>query len=272
MTSAQKVIKYLAIAFAIFLIITIISAILNAFYALSGVLGLRKDNEISSGEISTTNFEDIDIATLDIDVTYTNLTIKSGDFFKAETNNSDISFSQNNQDLQIKEKSHKWFSKNENQQLVLYMPKNLELEKVKINAGAGEINIENLTTKKLSFELGAGKTEIRSLNVRKECEIEGGAGKISITSGTINDLKLDMGLGEVNLNAILTGESEINAGVGNLNVKLQNGKESYKIKTDKGLGTIKIDGKEISDSEVYGDGENSIKLEGGIGNIKIDFK
>ena len=38
MTSAQKVIKYISIAFAIFLIVTIISAILGGFFAIAGVL------------------------------------------------------------------------------------------------------------------------------------------------------------------------------------------------------------------------------------------
>ena len=44
MTLAQKIIKYLALAFAIFLIVTIISGILGGLYALSGVLGLKKEN------------------------------------------------------------------------------------------------------------------------------------------------------------------------------------------------------------------------------------
>ena len=272
MTSAQKVIKYLAIAFAGFLVVAIITTILSVFYALSGVLGLKKDNEILSSEMSITNFENTEIKTLDIEVAYTNLMIKTGDYLSTETNNNNISLSQENHELKIKDKSHKWFLTNENQELVLYIPESLELEKVRIIAGAGKINIENLKTESLVFELGAGETQIRSLTVTKDCEIEGGAGKVSITSGIINNLKLDMGVGETNLNTILTGKNEINAGIGNLNINLQNGKENYRIKTDKGIGTIKIDGKEISNNELYGNGSHSIDVDGGIGNIKIEFK
>ena len=61
-----------------------------------------------------------------------------------------------------------------------------------------------------------------------------------IVSGNINDLNLDMGVGETNLNTILTGKSKMNAGVGNLNINLQNSKESYRIKADKGIGNIDI--------------------------------
>ena len=273
MTTAQKVIKYLAIAFAIFLIITIISTSLSVLVALSGVLGLKKyvENQNMSNEFVTTNFENKDINTLDIEVAFTSLTIKTADELKVETNNNEINCKQENQKLHIKEKNKKWFSNNEEKELVLYLPETLKFEKVKISTGAGKINIENLKTEKLSFELGAGESEIQKINVSKDCEIEGGAGKLSILSGTINDLDLDMGVGEINLTADLIGKSEINAGVGNLNINLQGEKDSYKIKADKGIGSIKINENEISNGQIFGDGENVIEVDGGIGNIDINF-
>lgn len=253
MTTAQKVIKYLAIAFAIFLIVTIVSTVLATLFALSGILGLKKHIEENlNAEMVTTNFENNEITTLDIEIAFTNLTIKTGDILKVETDNNNINCKQENQKLEIKEKNKKWFSNYEEKELILYLPENLELEKVKITTGAGE-------------------TEIQKLNVSKECKIEGGAGKLSIQDGTINDLDLDMGVGELNLTSILTGKSEINAGVGNLNIDLQGEKESYKIQADKGIGSIKIDGKEISNGETLGDGENYIEVDGGVGNIDIEF-
>ncbi|MBO5478883.1 MAG: DUF4097 family beta strand repeat protein [Clostridia bacterium] len=272
MTTAQKVIKYLALAFAMLLTVSIISGILGALYALSGVLGLKKDNEIIKGEMSMVDFENGDIATLDIDLTFTNLIIKKGDFLKAETNNSNINCKQNNQNLQIKEKNHGWFLKNNKGDLVVYIPENIKFEKVKINAGAGKVEIENINTKKLDFDLGAGETKIENLNVTNDCKIEGGAGRLSILSGNINDLDLDMGVGKVEIVSTLTGSSKINAGIGSLELNLQGPKESYKIKADKGIGSIKINGTEISDDSSYGEGENDIKIDGGIGSIKVDFK
>ena len=41
------------------------------------------------------NFENSEVATLDIDVAFTNLTIKTGETLKAETNNSNINCKQN---------------------------------------------------------------------------------------------------------------------------------------------------------------------------------
>ena len=272
MTPAQKVIKYLAIAFAIFLIVTIVSTITAAVFALSGILGLKQNIEENlNREMLTTNFENDNISILDIQTEFTNLTIKTGTSLKIETDNNNIKFKQENQKLQIKEKSKRWLLNHDEKDLILYLPESIEFQKVKIVTGAGKIDIETLATQNLLFELGAGETEIRELNISNECEIDGGAGKLSILNGKINDLDLDIGVGEVNLTAILTGKNEINAGVGSLNVDLQGQKESYKIKADKGIGSIKIDGEEVLSGEIIGSGENQIEIDGGIGNIKIDF-
>lgn len=272
MTTAQKVIKYLALAFAIALIVSIISGILGGLYVFSGVLNLKKDNETIKGEMSMIDFENSDVATLDIDVAFTNLIIKKGDLLLAETNNKNINCKQNNQNLQIKEKQHSWFSGNNKGDLVVYIPENLKFEKVKINAGAGKIQIENINTENLYLELGAGETIIEKLNVSDDCKIESGAGKVSILSGNINDLDLDMGVGEFNVTSSITGDSKINTGIGSLVLNIQGSKENYTIKADKGLGSIKIDGKETVDDVRYGSGPNNIKIDGGVGSINIDFK
>ena len=272
MTTAQKIIKNLASAFACVLIVSIISGILSALYALSGVLGLQKEDKKIKDEMSMINFENSEVATLDIDVAFTNLIIKKGDFLIAETNNENINCKQNNQNLQIKEKQHNWFSKNHKGNLVVYIPENLKFEKVKINAGAGKIQIENINAEKLYLELGAGETIIEKLNVTENCKVESGAGKVSILSGNINELNLDMGIGKFEVTSALTGDTKINAGVGGLELNVQGEKEDYTIKASKGLGSIKIDGKETVDNIEYGSGPNNIKIDGGVGSIDIDFK
>lgn len=272
MTSVQKIIKNIAFAFAVFLIVSIISGILSALYALSGVFGLKNENTKINDEMNMINFENEEIATLDIDVNFTNLIIKNGDTLRAETNNKDINCKQNNQNLQIKEKQHNLFSKKNRGDLVVYVPDDLNFEKVKISAGAGKIQIENINTENLELELGAGETIINKLNVTNNCKIESGAGKVSILSGKINGLNLDMGIGSIEITSAITGNSKIDAGIGNLDLKIQDNKENYTIETDNGIGNIKIDGTKISNDNKYGNGKNIIKIDGGIGNIDIEFK
>ena len=48
--------------------------------------------------------------------------------------------------------------------------------------------------------------------------------------------------------------------------------EDYKIDIDKGLGNINIDEDSFDVDGTYGTGETFIKVDGGVGNIKVDFE
>lgn len=272
MTTAQKVIKYLAIAFAIFLIVNIISAILCGIFGFAFIFGIKTDNEKIRGEMISTNFEYEDIKTLDIDIAFSSLEIKSGEELKIETHSNSINCRKNNQTIQVEEKNYNWLSKNNSRDLIIYIPDDLEFDKIKINTGAGRISIEKIKTKKLYLEIGAGETRIEELEVTDKADIDGGAGKVTILSGIINDLHLDMGVGKVEINAKLIGNTDIDAGIGELAINVEAPEEDYKVKASKGIGNINIDGKNISSDAIYGDGNNYIKIDGGIGNIKVEFK
>ena len=49
-------------------------------------------------------------------------------------------------------------------------------------------------------------------------------------------------------------------------------KRNYQIKVDKGVGNATLDGKSIRDDSVYGDGQNRIDIDGGIGSVDIEFE
>lgn len=280
MTTAQKVIKYLAIAFAIFLILNIISGILWAIFGVSFIFGLQnwENNEIREHSVITNyEYSDIDtlnreIEALDIDIKFNSLIIKTGSEFKVEGDSNHIKCRQDNKTIHIEETNHHWFQKNNSGEIIIYIPEDLEFDKVKISTGAGKIDIEKLETKRLSLEIGAGETQIRELDVKDKADIDGGAGKVTILSGIINDLDLDMGVGKIELNSKLTGSTDIEAGIGELDVNINAPKEDYKIKASKGIGSITIDKEGISDDTIYGNGENYIKIDGGIGSIKIKFE
>ena len=280
MTTAQRIIKYLAIAFAIFLIINIISGILWAIFGVSFIFGLHTwENDTIREHSVITNYEysDVDtlnreIETLNIDLNFSNLIIKKGEAFKVEGDNNNIKCRQNDITLYIEEINHHWFQKNNGGELIIYIPEDLEFDKVKISTGAGKIDIERLKAKRLSLEIGAGETNIKELEVKDKAEIDGGAGKVTILSGIINDLDLDMGVGKVELNAKLTGITDIDAGIGELDININAPREDYKIRASKGIGAITIDREGISNDTIYGNGENYIKIDGGIGSIKIKFE
>ena len=275
MTTAQKVIKYLATAFAVFLIITIISAILSGVYALLSALGLIHTNK----DIVTENLKVISkevkvVTTLKIDLAYTNLDIKTGDDFKVETNNSKITFEENNGSVKIKEENRNWLNNNNmSSNLIIYIPEDMiAIDETKIQTGAGKINIEKLNTQSLYLELGAGDVYIENVIATGETKIDGGVGKTELKSCEINNLKANLGMGEFTFSGKLTGKNKIDSGVGAINIDLIDNKNNYKIDVSKGLGNVTLDGQKLETDRVYGIGENYLDIDGGIGEIKIDFE
>ena len=133
-------------------------------------------------------------------------------------------------------------------------------------------DISSLNMKNGNFNLGAGKFTCGNLNVENELIVDGGTGKIDINSGNINNMKLDMGVGSISITATLTGSSNIDGGVGSINLTLKDSIDNYKIHASKGIGSIKLNDKEIKNETTIGNGDNSIKIDGGIGSIKIDTK
>lgn len=275
MTTAQKVIKYLATAFAVFLIITIISAILSGGYALLSALGLIHTNkDIVTENLKVISKEVKEVTTLKIDLAYTNLNIKTGDDFKVETNNSKITFEENNGSVKIKEENRNWLKNDTiSSDLIICIPEDMiAIDETKIQTGAGKINIEKLNTQSLYLELGAGDVYIENVIATGETKIDGGVGKTELKSCEINNLKASLGMGEFTFSGKLTGKSEIDSGVGAINIDLIDNKNNYKIDVSKGLGNVTLDGQKLETDRVYGIGENYLDIDGGIGEIKIDFE
>ncbi len=267
MNGVQRGIKALAICFAIFLIVNIVGWII---YGVSFLIYIGEDSNINNSETVKENYtyeenEYSNISKIDIDIATSTLVIKKGEKLKVDTEESRkvISVNAVNGKLKIEEKGKmvwNWNNHNINN-ITIYIPDNLILEELKIDAGAGKIEIDETYAKEFKISHGAGRLEI--LNSKfEEIDIDGGAGETVISSSSLNDLKLSAGVGRVEINANITGKSEIECGIGELDLTLKGNKEDYKIMAEKGLGSIKIDGDEQENDIVFGKGENLVKLEG----------
>lgn len=281
MSEIQRVIKYLAIAFAIFLSVNIIGGILSAMFIGLSMFGFVTDKQErkEEAEVSTQMVEfkqnEEEIENLRIEIGYSKLTIVAGEKLKVETTNKDktVEVKKTNHTLQIKDdKIWNLFNAEEQAEIKITVPKNVLLDKVKIEAGSGEVMISSMQMSTLDFKVGAGNVRMENIVVEKKTSIDGGAGKVVIQDSTLNDLDLDVGVGEFQIqNTTLLGNSDIDAGIGRLEVNLKGKREDYRIIGNRGLGSFTIENKEIEDNQIYGDGENKIKVEAGVGRVEVNF-
>lgn len=266
MSTAQKIIKYLAIAFAISLIVGIFMGIYQAI----GIVGGSLTNSTGGDGLRINDYPNT-ASILSVNVKTSNLRIVEGDSLKVETNNKYISSHQDSNKLTVTEKNKSNFNSKDKEEVIIYVPKDMIFDKVYISNGAGTINIENITAKDLELEIGAGRLRIDKITTYTNTEIEGGAGEVTIKNANLSNLDLDVGMGKFTLDASIKGNSNIDAGVGKLNISLLDSKDNYSIYAETGIGSITVDGYSIKDEHTYGTGINKIDIDGGVGSIDINF-
>ena len=275
MTTLQKVIKYLALAFAIFLTVSIVGGILSAV----GLLGsLFSDDDAEWGDVigeTKTYTVSSEISDLNIQINAADFYIKEGNGFSVESNLKNLEVDEKNGCLTLKDLTKiKLNGSNayENAVLTIWVPVGTVFDNVNIKTGAGRFTVDSLSAATIGFELGAGDVTISKLIAEKSANIEGGAGRITISNGAIKDLALKMGMGQLNLTAALTGDSELELGVGESNITLLGSKDDYELDIEKGIGNITVDGKNVTDYGSSGRGANEVEIHGGIGAINVEFK
>lgn len=272
MTTTQKIIKYLAIAFALFLVISIFSIIFGlSREIISSINNDKKESELLE-EYTTISNNVNNIESFKIDISNDDIEIKEGEKFEVKTNDPDVKFYHENSIVKIKsDKTFSWHLSNSSRgTIIIYLPNEFNISELDLNLGAGKIDIDKIFVETLLMDLGAGTMTAKEINVYEKATINGGAGNININSGTINNLNLKLGAGNASIQSDLTGSNTLTTGVGKLNLGLSRSKDNYRFDINKGLGNIILNDFDVSEDTLIGDGETKIKINGAVGNIIIN--
>lgn len=276
MTTFQKIIKYGAIGFGIYLCFMIVSMILFGITSMFGIttgLGFFQNKE-SSAMVTKWEQEYKNITDIDIDLSLGRLTIKKGSTLKVEASNVSEQFRCEARGNQLKmedKKVNTIFHHSEIvPEIIVYLPEDVVWQEVNIKTGMNETNIEYLKADKVNLEMGVGKYQIDNL-IAKYAKIETGAGEANILKSELEELKLDGGIGKLVLTSKITGKADIDCGVGKMELNLLGSPNDYKVKGSTGLGNFEIDGKKIRDDEIIGNGDVTVKVEAGVGETSIHF-
>ena len=224
MNTTQRVIKYFALGFAIFLIVTILSSIIF------GVLGVATAGKLISDNSSvSTKCENEKELCLEISLAISNLEIKKGDRLSVETKNEKVEVTQDDYKLVITERGRHLFERYNDREVIVYIPEGTKFEKAGISGGAGSIYIEDLNAKELEMALGLGGTKIDALET-ENAKISTGIGEVSVglkSEAKDYEIKAEKGIGDITLNG-----KNISDGT--------NGTGDKKVKISGGIGAIKI--------------------------------
>lgn len=268
MKTTHKIIKYLAIAFAVMIIAGIASAVVS----IAGGVGIGVGiGYIGSNTDPEKVFSGSEESVLYIEIAASKVKISDGAELSGNTDNEYISVEVRGDKLVATEQKHSAIKSNETY-LDITVPADMVFDRIVIKTGAGVVEASTLRAKDLELELGAGEVTIGELVVFGEADIEGGAGEITVSGGDINNLDANLGVGEANIRAMLSGECDIEAGVGELKLTLLGNRDDYKIKVATGIGEFKLDNEKITGDKTVGNGSNSVEIDAGIGSVDVWFE
>lgn len=266
MSVLQKIIKYLSIAFAISLIASIF------MFSYNIILYFVDDKEQAQLPYDTVKYFEVEgnPMVLDVELGYAQLNITQGEKFVIYSNNEKINYIQKKNTIYIKD-SKNLFKSKDDYKIDIIIPYEYIFNEVEIDTGSGFTSIDGMKTNKLELDFDAGKSEINNLEVIKNASISTGAGKTIIKNSILTNSDIELGIGEFYYDGKLLVNNEIECGVGKTTINLNGLKEEYKIKVNSGIGKININDLKVSDGTVFGDGNNNIRIDGGIGIIDIKF-
>lgn len=292
MTTFQKIIKYGAIAFGIYLCVIIISAIIFTLTTIFGItLGIsqleenwnsRDDSTNSSSNeiIESQSYDYTDIKKLDVELSLCKFNVVVDNTLtnnlKVEIRNDSnkIYSKQSGSELRIEDEtltSMDFFKSNDIvPEVIISIPENYEFEVADIKVNINESNIEKIYGNKVKIETGGGRVVIKDI-VANELDIEGGAGEIIVENLKAEILDFEAGIGNAEVTAEITNRADIDSGVGRLELNLLGNKDNYMIIPSVGIGAVTVDNEKVVSKNVIGSGNQKISIDAGVGEVVVNF-
>ncbi len=300
MNGLQKVIKYCAMAFAVFLSVVILGTIISVVVGVTtGIAGVNfllegdKERINLSEEYTLEEARELGITSILVDCS-AEIVVQPGDELSIEAVDvtEDYEIRQNNGRFSIVQdrpeiKIGFWFDDiSEQEKVVVTIPAELSMEKIEIKSGSGEVTVKDLMTENfimlenLSIDSGSGRVILENVDADRlyvdsgsgmvtlagarlsETEINSGSGGVAIDASALGKLLLNTGSGGVHMDNVEARDAEVDTGSGRVSyVGVLTG--TCEFETGSGTLTLRLDGKE----EDY-----KVKAECGSGTFRINGK
>lgn len=174
----------------------------------------------------------------------------------------------------IDTRNDKQMTKQTTIRLRMDIPEDYRFNKVKLDIGAGDIQVEELLTKKMNLAGGAGAFRAQSLTVSDAFDAELGVGDFYIEQAVLGDTKIQCGVGAMEIASCeLTGDALFRGGVGDVTIGLDAEEKDYNYHLASGLGRLTVFGKNYhalnKAKEQDNDADYTITLDCGAGAMCI---
>lgn len=303
MNGVQKVIKYCAMVFAIFLSITIFSAIVTAVISvtacIAGVTELSESKERIqlSQQYTVDEIKELGLKDILVDCN-AEITVEHGEKLSIEAFNvtDEYEIRCTNGHFYIVQDRQGMFDwmfhlggSSAREKVVVTIPKEFLPERVEITSRSGKVFVKEMNTEKLYINSGSGRVTMANVS-SNDTELYTGSGKVQIESSTLGKLVLDSGSGAITMEKVtaedasfdsgsgavsvtgkLTGSCDFKTGSGSVSLSLDGREEDYRIKADCGSGTFRVNGKKREEGSYGTNVAGELLFDTGSGSVNLEF-
>ena len=255
MTSFEKIVKYIATAFAALLAVGIVVGILQGILILIGIISGSYGKTIDTSQ----SFEAKQVRNIRIESSVGDIRVfeTDGDEILIEAKKVTERFTcelGENNTIEIRNKNTRTFIFNlfrHSPSIYIYIPKDVKLDVVNMELGVGDLRMEHLTASELN--------------------VDNGEGDIRLTGCEIFSTEFDLGIGDIRMEDFRMGDIEAESGIGDIRLELNGDIDDYEIEIDNGIGDNEINGKSRKNYEA-GKPKYEISCDSGIGDVKINIR
>ncbi len=158
---------------------------------------------------------------------------------------------------------------------VLYLPDDMSVSDVTIEAGAAHLVWEpDFKCKKLDINLGAGDVNMSKITAENS-DFDIGAGELKFDSLVTEDADIDVDMGNFTMKGDITDKLDLDVAMGNAILNITSSEKDHNYDYEVGMGSLNI-GKTkaagmANSHEIDNDASSDYDINVGMGNVSINF-
>lgn len=234
--------------------------IAGSLYHIGGfALGLFNNliprSDKSLGNVCTEELSVDEFSNLVFDTTISNINVKTGDSYTVsyKCNKRLVPKIRSTGDtLTISQSKGANYRRNTTSEITVTIPEGTALNKLSLDTGVGEVNLNSLTASDAEFDTSVGDLYVTDCSFAT-CDVDGGTGNLSFENCAFDEMDID-------------------GGTGNITVTSSQSLDGYMMDLDSGTGDITINGNDYDDEyEVNEHAKKHLVIDSGLGDIEVKY-
>ena len=160
--------------------------------------------------------------------------------------------------------------------ITVKIPQNTLFDTADINIGAGSLILDGFTaTQRFTLNAGAGEIDVKNITA-SNVDIKTGVGETVFRNCSFTDAVMKTGVGETSFDGKIFKSLDIKAGIGEIDMRINGKKADYSVDAKSDIGSIFINGRKASGIRstfrvTNQKARHTIGIKSGIGEINITF-